>query len=161
MVRTLVPPRRSLSFRLRSWVAGVAIMGAVACGDSPPDGRPVAFQVAAGLCAPPALEAYLQVLGVPGICPLDVAADRTVSGRCTVAPTGAITTVRLVYHTVIDGRSYILATVDSEVDLTDDGPQAIELEFPETGLDTDIDADLDGRSNLQEFCDGTDLLTPD
>lgn len=153
--------RTFLWARVRLRAASFAIVGAVACGDAPADSRPVAFQVDPGLCAPPALEAYLQVLGVSGICPLEVAADRTVRGRCAVAPTGALTTVRLVYHTVIDGRSYILATVDSEVDLTDDDPQTIALEFPAAGLVTDEDADGDGRSNLQEFCDGTDLRTPD
>lgn len=135
---------------------GVALALAVGPGCGPDEaGMQVRFQAQIASCDQPGLRAYLQVAGVPGVCPLQVAENRTVSGACAGVPTGQVRRLRITYYTVVDGREVPLAYADATVDLRGETQPRVVVVFSEDALDTDLDDDLDGRSNLEEFCAGT------
>lgn len=138
----------------RPWMA-LAIAGAslAACGGDEVFDVEAAFQIE-GLCDRPGLLAYVQGTGVSGICPLTVGADRTVRGTCAV-PTGEIREFRLTYYTVVDGREVTLAFIVASLDLRDVREDRLVLEFDPAALTSDLDDDGDGRTNLAEFCEGT------
>lgn len=154
---------RSVQCGVRRLVCSLGLLAGApltACGD---DAAPlqVNFQMQTLDCDRAGLLAYLQVIGVPGICPLQVNADRTVSGACAPVPTGEIREFRLVYYTVLDEQEVQLATVRTQVDLRDESRSSIVVDFEASPIMSDIDEDDDGRSNLVEFCEGTDLRVPD
>ena len=127
----------------------------VGCGDDPGVETQVAFQMEGIACDQPGILAYLQVTGVPGICPLEVGEDRTVQGRCAPVPTGAIRDFRLVYYIQVDGEEVQLATATIQVDLREQSSSSVVLDFQPSMLVTSMDDDGDGRVNLVEFCEGT------
>ncbi|MEM7675526.1 MAG: hypothetical protein AAF449_05935 [Myxococcota bacterium] len=142
------------------WVALLSVMG---CGDDSSDLQ-VRFQMQTIGCNQPGLSAYLQVTGVPGVCELNIGEDRTVSGRCAAVPTGAVRIFRLVYFFRMPGERPVnvdLARISVELDLRNETRTSIVLAFPADRLVTSMDDDDDGRSNLTEFCEGTDPTTRD
>lgn len=149
------------------WMVLVLLAAVFGCGDDAPELQ-VNFQMQTVGCMRPGMSAYLQVTGVMGVCRLDIGSDRTVSGRCASVPTGAVRTFRLVYFFEVPETpgsermiNVDLATVSMEVDLRNETRSSIALVFPADRLMTDMDDDDDGRSNLTEFCEGTDPRTRD
>lgn len=142
----------------RRWLASCAVI--LSCGDAPEVATELAFQVAEDVCDQPGLQAYLQVTGIPGICPLTVNPDRTIEGRCAPIPTGAIRDVRLVYYIVQADEEVRLATATVQVDLRDVENRSVRVNFNSSMLVTSFDDDEDGQTNLDEFCVGTDPRQP-
>ena len=143
-----------------TWIVTLVLV-AMGCGGSDDGATRLSFPLQGELCAQPGLLAYLQVTGVPGICPLEVGADRTVSGRCDGVPTGQIRELRLVYYIQADGREVRLAQATTQLDLRNQTDAQVDVVFEADDLITSFDEDEDGRSNLLEFCEGTDPLATD
>ncbi len=141
------------------WAGVLAVVGA--CGDDL--GVPLELRFANQVleCTGPDMQAYLQVLGVDGVCPLTVNEDRTVSGVCEPVPLGAVRDFRVTYFYEIAGERIDLAIVTEQVDLRGETRETIVLEFKEENLVIDFDDDRDGRVNIEEFCSGTDPRIPD
>jgi hypothetical protein len=128
------------------------------CGGEPARLR-FAFRIA-GLapagCMLPGLQAKLEVAPFPD-CPLTVASDDTVTGDCPAVPAGAMREFKLVYFVLLanDPKPELdLATAVADVDLTGWTQKTLELDFPSDSINTDIDDDNDGLSNIQELCMG-------
>ena len=100
------------------------------------------------------IQAKLEATGVPGVCPLEVNADRTVTGVCRT-PAQDIRDFRLVYYTFRGVEEIQLAVVLARLDLREETRRSITLEFPQGRVMADLDDDNDGRSNIQEVCEGT------
>ncbi|MEQ8278294.1 MAG: hypothetical protein RMA76_37970 [Deltaproteobacteria bacterium] len=142
-----------------------ALLALAACGGEPGDEEPamaIGFQMHALQCDVPGMMARLEVSGVPGICPLQVNADRTVTGVCKPVPTGEIRDFRLIYFYFPTPTTELeLATVIARLDLRNETREQVRVEFPADRVFTELDADADTRSNIEEFCMGTDPLRAD
>lgn len=146
-------------------IALIAALG-LACGGEAPEeaGTRIAFKAHNLMCdipgcsmlpeGVPCVRAKLEASGVPGVCLLEVDRDRNVSGVCRT-PAQEIRDFRLEYYTYIGTSELQLAVVLARLDLREETRRSIDLEFPQSRVDTSIDDDRDGRSNLQEFCEGT------
>ena len=141
--------------RSRGWWCALVLGLGVACGDDDGASMQFEFQIQALECEQPGLLAYIQVTGVPGICPLTVAEDRTVSGVCGPIPVGAVRDVRLVYYTVVDNVEIQLAVASTQLDLRGEPDETVTVEFQSNQIVTNLDDDSDGRTNIVEFCEGT------
>jgi len=109
----------------------------------------------------PGLQAELQVAGRNGNCPLDVGADRTVTGVCPSIPTGRPVQVRLAYYIQLDPETRVtLAVANQDLDLTAPADEIVVVSFPDSAVswsDLDqFDDDTDRVSNLEEVCQGRD-----
>ncbi len=105
------------------------------------------------------LQAELQVAGQGAPCPLDVAADRTISGVCPRIPTGRPVQIRLAYFIQLDPDTRVtLAVANQDIDLTTPADVVVPVTFPESSVmwsDLDqFDDDTDHISNLEEVCMG-------
>jgi hypothetical protein len=122
------------------------------CGEAPaaPEMR-VGFRAHALACDVPGLQAWLKVQGVEGVCPLEVAPDRTVSGTCGPVPGGRERVFRIEYSVVLPSEGRVrLASANITVDLR----ETTEVDFRQAEIITNLDDDGDGRSNIVEFCAG-------
>lgn len=136
-------------------IALVALGLLAACGGEPDDEVTYGFKSHALQCEVPGMQARLDVSGVDGVCPLSVNADRTVTGVCRPVPAGEIRDFRLVYFYDLGGVEVDLATVIARLDLRGETRDTVRLEFPADRVFSDIDDDSDGRTNIEEFCAGT------
>lgn len=147
----------------------VLAAGQLSCGgEEPAEGSPIRFQQHALMCNLPGcdqlpegvtcIQAELAASGVGGTCQLVVSQDRTVSGVCRT-PAKEVRDFRLVYYTYIGADKIQLAVVLARLDLREETRSQIELVFPQNrvmaGVDEGFDDDGDGRSNIQEVCEGT------
>lgn len=148
-------------------------LGLFACGGEANEAEPeqrIAFQRHALMCeipgcfqlpdGVPCIQAKLEATGVPGVCPLDVLEDRTVSGSCRT-PAHEVRDFRLVYYTYAGPEEVQLAVVLARLDLREETNENIQLTFPQEMLLTNFDQDQDGRSNIQEICEGTNPVLQD
>lgn len=155
-----------MRLRITTFVFAAALC-MTACGGEPGDEGPTQrfeFQRHALLCEVPGcfqlpegvtcLQAKLEATGVPGVCPLNVLEDRTVSGSCRT-PAHEVRDFRLVYYSYVGTVEVQLAVVLARLDLREETKENIRLEFPQDHLMTDFDEDQDGRTNLAEICAGT------
>ena len=127
----------------------------IACGQAAPS---LVFERLALACAIPGLEVKLEVPGV-GECPLDFAADGTVTGACADVPNGGVIELRLVYFVRRGDRSVELARVAHRLDLSDNADPELRVDLTADAFDAAIDDDRDGATNVDEVCRGTDPLT--
>lgn len=127
-----------------------------ACGgaEAPVMTAQVGFKVHALKCDRDGLLAKMQVQVEGGYeCPLLVNADRTVQGSCSSIPTGAIREFRLIYFAKRPGEPDLdVATALTEADLRGYTRAQLRVEFPQASINTDIDDDQDGKSNIVEWC---------
>lgn len=146
---------------MRSWI-WLMTFTLVACG-GPEEAETPTMEIGflqQGLdCTAPGMQARLEATGVAGACPLQVSADHRVTGVCRAVPAGDVRNFRLVYYFDI-GRGpdpeVELAVVTAALDLREQREPTVVLEFPANRLIKDQDDDNDSRTNLQEFCAGTD-----
>ncbi|MEQ9500778.1 MAG: hypothetical protein RIT81_28155 [Deltaproteobacteria bacterium] len=141
-----------------------ALLALAACGGEPEEpGMEIAMQMHALQCDVPGMQARLTVSGIlDRVCPLQVNADRTVTGICRPIPTGEIRDFRLIYFYYPTPTTELeLATVIARLDLRNETREQVRVEFPADRVFTELDADADTRSNIEEFCTGTDPLRAD
>lgn len=143
--------------------------GQLSCGgEEPAEGSHIQFQQHALMCDIPGcdmlptgitcIQAELSATGVGGTCQLTVGQDRTVSGICRT-PAQEVRDFRLAYYTYVGAQKIDLAVVLARLDLRGETRSQIELIFPQNrvmaGANDGFDDDSDGRSNIQEICEGT------
>lgn len=135
----------------------MSLLALAACGGAPEDepAMGIGFQMHALQCDVPGMQARLEVSGVEGVCPLTVNADRTVTGICKPVPAGEIRDFRLVYYYLIGATEIELATVIARLDLRGETRDEVRVEFPADRVFTGNDDDSDGKTNIEEFCAGT------
>ncbi len=98
-------------------------------------------------------------LGIPehDTCPLDVSADRTISGVCPRIATGREYQVRLRYFVQLSAEERVdIAVIYQDVDLIAPSDESVVVQFPDARLDTNFDDDNDSMSNIAEVCVGRD-----
>ena len=108
-------------------------------------------------CAVPNLDVRLEAAGVDGFCPLSASSSGVATGLCGPVPAATLT-LRVTYDLAIDGTTITLATATKTIDATRPSSAQIDVEFAGDELDTDMDFDSDGATNISEVCDGTDPL---
>lgn len=154
---------------------------ATACGDgdgSLLDGPPLEFvnlEVSAGDPAPGActisgcvglpegtqcLNAKMEATGVPGVCPLDVASDRSVTGSCRT-PGKELRDFQVIWYAYAGPQEVTVARATTQLDLRQVRQASLPLTFGADTTQADFDDDLDNKTNLAELCAGTDPLVPD
>ena len=145
----------------RGSLPGLFLVVSVACGGAPSadDGAMrVGVSFRALECTRDGVQAKLQVTGGYE-CPLVLRADGTAHGVCSAIPTGGIRDFRLVYFIVLEANRpetlLELATAVITRDLTHYSDSELRLVFTPADLETDLDDDGDGQSNVTEFCLGT------
>lgn len=137
----------------------------------------IGFRMHALECERPGIQAKLDTLrasagpdkefGDEGVCLLPVDANRMVRGTCYDVPAGDVIFFRLVYYITFQGAEgdwpvdVELATAVDQLDLRNQRQRTVRLEFGPDQLYTELDTDGDGRTNLQEFCEGTNPLARD
>jgi hypothetical protein len=133
-------------------------LAATGCGVEAQGTARIALRMHQLGCEIPPLQAKLEVTGQAEDCPLEVSADRTVSGVCPAIPTGAVLEFRLLYFLLTEGPGdplVQLATAIESLDLTETSDREVTLSFPASSLNRDYDDDMDGQSNIAEVCAGT------
>lgn len=139
-----------------------ALLSLVACGGSELGAMRLSLRLHQLACNEiPGLQAELQVAGRSANCPLDVNADRTITGSCPSIPTGRPVQVRLAYFIQLDPQTRVtLAVANQDLDLTAPADEVVVVDFPEGSVswsDLDqFDDDTDRVSNLEEVCQGRD-----
>lgn len=141
-------------------VAVLGILMSCGGGESELQRSEVRFSAHPLACDVPGMEAWLRVTGVDGVCPLTVAADRTVSGSCAGVPGRAERVFRIEYFVVLMGRRVQLASANLVVDLTEETREIVPIDFSRAQVVTELDLDGDGATNLFEFCTGRDPTDP-
>lgn len=137
----------------------LALVGLMGCGDEAPSAASeLSFQAHALECDLPGLSAWLHIEDL-GTCDLEVAEDRTVSGRCQGVPTGKGHTLSLVYWVDYAGTRLEVARSSVYVDFTDEDRSVVPIDFSGAPLSYPDD-DRDNRSNLQELCLGQNPTDP-
>ncbi len=151
---------RPLGLQFGAVAAGFAL----ACGEPGPE-LEVGFSTHRLECEVRDLQAWLQVSGVDGFCPLEVLPDRTIQGVCGPVPGRAERVFSILYYVFLPNFTGVSTQVDLAraslaVDLTEETREEVPVDFGAATLVTSFDADLDGLSNLVEVCRGTDPLDP-
>lgn len=130
-----------------------------ACGGGTESaGLPVALRMNALPCERD-IQGLQAKLDVPGheTCPLVVSSDRTVAGTCFQITTGRAYEVRLAYFVQLsDVDSVEIARIYQTIDLTSPSDAVVDVQFPDSKLETDIDDDGDQQTNIAEVCAGRD-----
>jgi hypothetical protein len=106
----------------------------------------------------PGLQAELGVPDHPA-CPLEVGADRTITGVCPSITAGRAYEVRLAYFVQLPPDTRVdIARIYQTVDLREPADATVVLTFPDAALETNIDSDSDNVDNIDEVCAGRDPL---